>query len=182
MHSVNPSVYILGAFLLLTVPLQWLAAAVLAAAFHECCHWAAIMILGGSVRAVSVGIHGAVLKIHLEGSGREVLAALAGPVGSLLLLHLYRGFPEIALCGLVQGLYNLLPVYPLDGGRILRCCLEHFCPEMRNRVESVCYWLLLLMCLLASVFTKWRIFALLLMVSLSLRRKRPCKARKIGVQ
>ena len=62
---------------------------------------------------------GAAIDAVLPGQGRELLAVLAGPVGSLLLLGVHRWFPRLALCGLVQGLFNLLPVRPLDGGRAL---------------------------------------------------------------
>ena len=60
---------------------------------------------------------------------RELLAAAAGPVGSLSLMLMGRFFPRLALCGLVQGLFNLLPIYPLDGGRILRRALELALPD-----------------------------------------------------
>lgn len=56
-------------------------------------------------------------------TGRELIAVLAGPAASLLLLSLVRVFPRVAICGLIQGIYNLLPIYPLDGGKALRCLM-----------------------------------------------------------
>lgn len=56
--------------------------------------------------------------------GRELLCVLAGPAVSFSLLALARFFPRIAICGLVQGIYNLLPIYPLDGGKALRCMVS----------------------------------------------------------
>lgn len=114
------------ALLLLTVPLGLLASAALAAGLHELCHVLAVRLLGGRVERFSLTLGGAVLDVSGLSRGREALAALAGPVGSLLLLLYLRRFPVLALCGFVQGCFNLLPVYPLDGGRILACALEHF--------------------------------------------------------
>ena len=49
----------------------------------------------------------------------EILSAAAGPFCGGLLLLLYPYSREIFICALFQTVYNLLPIYPLDGGRIL---------------------------------------------------------------
>lgn len=117
------------ALTLLVLPLPWVAAAVLAAAVHELCHYLAIAALGGQVGRIAVGSGGAAMELGCLSPVRELLAAAAGPVGSLSLMLMGRFFPRLALCGLVQGLFNLLPIYPLDGGRILRRTLELALPD-----------------------------------------------------
>ena len=107
------------ALLLLTVPIRILLAAVLAAGVHELCHLGAIRLLGGQAGPLRLRVGGAALEFGGLSPIQEAAAALAGPFGSLLLLGFHQIYPELALCGLGQGLFNLLPIFPLDGGRIL---------------------------------------------------------------
>lgn len=123
---------ILLALLLLTCPPRWLVSSILAAAFHELCHLGAVKLLGGQALSFRAGARGAVLEVAGLGPWREALAAAAGPVGSFSLLLLAGPFPSLALCGLGQGLFNLLPVFPLDGGRILFRILEALGLEARK--------------------------------------------------
>ena len=118
---VDVSACLMGAFLLLTLPLNWLLSALAVAAFHELCHGAAILLLGGRIWGVRISAGGAVMETEPLSSGKELVCALAGPAGSLLLVLTFRIFPRVAVCALVQGAFNLLPVFPLDGGRALRC-------------------------------------------------------------
>ncbi len=115
---------LLLSMMVLFLPLPWLCAMLLAAAVHEGCHWAALRLLGGRVSTIHLDIFAAQMEFYELSRGREILCALAGPVGSLSLLLLAGKFPRLAICGLVQGLYNLLPLYPMDGGRII-CGLCH---------------------------------------------------------
>lgn len=135
--GIEPRAYILLALLLLVLPIRWLVAAVLAAAFHEGCHMAAVYLLGGRCEGIRLSARGARMEASLSGFRRELLAVLAGPAGSLLLLSLYRVLPRVAVCAAVQGFYNLLPIEPLDGGRALRLCLEHWCQHRAEKIMTL---------------------------------------------
>ena len=132
--EIQPGFCILWAFLILTLPMKFLASALVAAIFHEICHALAVQLLGGRILAMTLGGGGMVMEVAGLDTKGECLCALAGPVGSLILVVL--PFPTLAFCGLCQGLFNLLPIMPLDGGRILGCILEMTIPQHREKIEN----------------------------------------------
>ncbi|MBQ3193384.1 MAG: site-2 protease family protein [Oscillospiraceae bacterium] len=186
---VSAGACFLAALLLLTLPLDYLAAAVIAAAVHEGCHMAAIFLLGGKIHTIRFGSTGAVLEAQTNGILRELVCAAAGPAGSLSLLLLCHSFPQVALCGLFQGLFNLLPVYPMDGGRILNCLLERFLPQkaaagMQIAQRLTCFVILLLAAAGTFLFSLgyFPVLAALFLLLQVFSRKIPCKQSQIRVQ
>lgn len=134
--AVNGAALIALALAVLLLPLRWLGAAILAAVVHELCHWAAVKLCGGRVQRMSAGILGAEMAVSGLSPWQELFCALAGPAGGLVLLSLSRFLPRTALCAGLQSLYNLLPIYPLDGGRALRCLCAMILPERAG--DRVC--------------------------------------------
>lgn len=112
------------ALLLLLVPFRWLCAILLAAIFHEFCHYAAIRLLTGNRSNVRLFSYAAHMNLPEMSCGAEILCSLVGPIGGILLGMLWLWFPRLAMAGVLQSVYNLLPIYPLDGGRVLRCLLK----------------------------------------------------------
>lgn len=137
---IEPWCFYFWALLVLVLPLPWLLAAAAAAGVHELCHWAAVKALGGQVLWVDLGAVGASMEAALPGTGRQVLAILAGPAGSLALLAAAGEWPRLALCALAQGLFNLLPVRGLDGGRALALVLERWCPAWSGAILIGLEW------------------------------------------
>ncbi|MEG1578276.1 MAG: site-2 protease family protein [Oscillospiraceae bacterium] len=95
-----------------------------AAVLHELGHLMAVYLLGGRAKSLRLTMIGA--AIELDGSRQlsypgEFLSALAGPAvsflaawcGARLGLFLFAGL------SLALGIFNLLPVKQLDGGRCL---------------------------------------------------------------
>ena len=114
---------ILGLMVLL-FPVRFLAGVLLAALIHELGHLLALKLTGGQVLSIRLRSFGARIEAAPMPPGRTALCALAGPTAGALTIFAYKTFPELALAGLVQTVFNLLPVYPLDGGMALRniCC------------------------------------------------------------
>lgn len=189
MLQIDPVVYLLAALMLLTLPLDWFLSALLAAAFHELCHLAAVFLLGGKVSAARIGAGGAVIDAELTTPFREFLCALAGPAGSLLLLALCHHVPKVAICAGVQGIFNLLPIFPLDGGRILGIVLDKICPKQAGMVQQMVQTGLLLAAAAAAVWCcfacpseLWLTVLSFAMIIKAIRRKRPCKQGENRVQ
>lgn len=180
MLRFDDRVWILWALWILLLPLKWLVASAAAMLIHEMCHIAAVLLLGGKIYSLTVAPFGAVIEMGAMHSLRELVCALSGPVGSLSLVFLIRIFPVLGLCGLVHGLFNLLPVYPMDGGRALRCVLDYYLPQY---ADLLCKWverilLILVLCTLGYFIFRYALgiypFALCIFALVSaILRKRP---------
>ncbi len=176
--------------MLLLFPLPWIFAAILAALFHELCHWAAITLCSRESPSVAFFSFGARMPLPPMSQAQEAACALAGPMGSLILLLFARFIPRTAICAAFQSIYNLLPIYPMDGGRALRCLLASILsPPTAQKVcrviEGLCFTALILLGLYAWLRLHLGILPLVLAVFVILRinfSKTPCKSGIFRVQ
>ena len=141
--------------------------AALAAGFHELGHWTAVRLMGGEVRVLRLTVTGGNMELDHRRPltyGGELAAILAGPGVNLLLALLCArlgGEREAlyALSGLslALGWFNLLPIYPLDGGRALLLILSAFTTPGRAR-QAVwgCSVILVALLLAAGMSLLWR--------------------------
>ena len=108
-----------------------------AVAVHELGHLLVLLALGTPVYALELHATGAILRTGSQSYARELLAAAGGPLASLLLLLAApRIDGRLFLTDLLLLLWNLLPVFPLDGGRMLRAGLMLLLPE--RVAEGIC--------------------------------------------
>jgi len=123
-----------GAFFLIAAAVlfgaaEFLLLVVIAAGAHELGHYLVLKIRGGRVLGVRLGLTGVTLVYERSQTyAQEIFTAAAGPAASAALAiamaltaRLTRFDPAYRLAGmsLLFCIFNLLPVFPLDGGRIL---------------------------------------------------------------
>jgi len=125
--------------------------------FHELAHSVVAKRHGISVTNVTLYIFGGVAQMEEEPPNprAEFLTALAGPIASFTLsagcyLALNAGyaanlplavlgvFGYLAFVNSLIGGFNLIPAFPLDGGRILRAGLWHRTQNLRRATRPVC--------------------------------------------
>ena len=90
---------------------------------HEAGHWLFMQFCGVRADALCLETCGLCMRYHGAADRREeILIAAAGPLFGLLYAAVFSRFPGrrqlSAGISLLLSLYNLLPVRPLDGGRI----------------------------------------------------------------
>jgi Zn-dependent protease/CBS domain-containing protein len=111
--------------------------------FHELSHSLVARRFGLPIRGITLFLFGGVAEMEQEpvSPKAEFLMAIAGPLSSFLLagiFHLLSAvagdalprpvggvFGYLALLNFVLAVFNLLPAFPLDGGRMLRAVLWH---------------------------------------------------------
>lgn len=188
--EIKPSFCIYLAFLFLFVPLKWVLAWAVASGIHELFHYAAITLLKHKVYRISIGMAGIDMQTECMQINHELACALAGPVGGFLLVLLARWVPEIALCACIQSLYNLIPIYPLDGGRAIKCVLTMVMPEcivckVVNGIEKVILIAILGLTVYAAFHYNLGFIPILVVTSLLFKLrmiKIPCKRNQLKVQ
>lgn len=139
--QVTPGFWLLVAGVWVIEP-ALLVPTALAAGCHELGHCAALKLLGNGPERLRLSALGAELTPRRPLSyACQLPAALAGPAVSLggAFLAARWGFFLFAGLSLALGLFNLLPIAPLDGGRAMQSLCALALPAPLDR--SVPKWL-----------------------------------------
>lgn len=123
---------------------------------HEAGHVIALMLFGGRVRCLRLSAFGMVMvpECRQLSMYQESLFVLAGPGVNLLIAVLLLPFSsaflkQLSALSLLQGLFNLLPVSALDGGKALWYFLQmHF--RESTVIKTVRIVSVVTLCLLAG--------------------------------
>lgn len=156
----------------------------LAATIHEYGHIWAMKILGCrncTIRLSGFGIK-LIRKEGIFGSNfQEIICSLAGPLVNFLCFALLYAIGKafsvwehiipFAQMNLALGLFNILPIFPLDGGKIVAVMLSMFCSDGQSLKFSELISALFLMPIatigiLVAIKTKYNFSLLILVVYL----------------
>lgn len=190
--TVSPSALVLlAAFLLFSRALTLPAAILTAAACHETAHILTLRLLGTPPTRLTLSATGAELYVpRLErlSYGGEILAAAAGPICNLLLwtglsLTGIEMLEPFAGAQLILGALNLLPVRPMDGGRLLwlltaLCAEPYTADRVTCAVGTVVSALLLAVCLYLTASTGAGLFLLPGVLWLAWESRKACSIDK----
>ncbi|MBN2366244.1 MAG: site-2 protease family protein [Calditrichaeota bacterium] len=110
--------------------------------FHEFSHSMVARNFGIPMRGITLFIFGGVAEMHEEpkNAKSELFMAVAGPIASIIIGGVFYGFHLIgrnglfsqpvhgvlvylAYLNLILAAFNMIPAFPLDGGRVLRSAL-----------------------------------------------------------
>ena len=151
---ITPALLVAISISLILIPLRYLMSWLCAVIIHELGHYIALRCLNVPIISVTVDVKGIKILTGEMQLHEELLCAGAGPIGSLLLLLFIEWLPVIAVCGGVQGAFNLLPIFPFDGGRMIRAAAKIcFSDRREGIVKVVCIWILILMGLITVCIT-----------------------------
>ena len=132
---VTPGFILLAAFLYYAGSGAAVTAFFTAALVHELGHLLALRLAGGQVRSMRLAASGAVIEYAGALSPRqETGVAAAGPLAGLAfaaVCFLWGSayFRYAGLIALFSSVFNLLPVLPMDGGRLALALLRGAMPE-----------------------------------------------------
>lgn len=106
-------------------------------ALHELGHSVVARAKGGYIHEIVLYPFGGAAKISNipKRPADEIMVALAGPAVSLVLAIVFSLFETTYFIGYLNKMlffFNILPVFPMDGGRVLRATLS----IKKNRVEA----------------------------------------------
>lgn len=134
--SIHPLFYLLGFYNAITGQIFTFVIYTLTALVHELGHSVVANSLGYKLNKITLMPYGAVVSGQIEGLNfnDEVKIALAGPLINIAIGLLFVAswwlFPQtyaytdvVAFANFSMAIINLLPVFPLDGGRVLMASL-----------------------------------------------------------
>lgn len=128
--KVNLQIFIFAIIFYFTKQIKIYTILMTFAFIHEIGHLIAGVLLGLKVKSINIMPFG--ISINFEDYSnkyiiKKIIIAIAGPLVNLaiVILGMYNNWEEdIIYANALIGMFNLIPLYPLDGGRILKYIIQ----------------------------------------------------------
>lgn len=143
---------------------------------HELSHMIVALLINVDVEEITLLPFGASAKYSGNVTlWQEFLIAIAGPLASLFFAWVYHNHTYFMVNVLII-IFNLLPIYPLDGGRIIKVlCLAIFGAKLGNELfilsQKIAMLLLIVLALYMTLCWKNYAFAFLSLVVFKIARE-----------
>ena len=130
---------------------------------HELAHFLFCLLFNVSIQQFTLlpfGVSMEVLDIDKISSIKQIIIYIAGPLSFIVTFLLFTCLKKINLINennfnfltkvnYLMALFNLIPIFPLDGYRILKAILQLFIPykkalKISNIISFICYFLFLM--------------------------------------
>lgn len=152
---MHASVYLLALFSILTASFIEFIIIMSLIMIHELGHYTSAKLLKEEVKKIMIYPFGGITKINMEineSFKKEFIILIMGPIfqiiGCLLLIGIIPQKKEMIIIyhnGIL--LFNLLPIYPLDGGKLLKLGLDYLFPYKKSfkRIIRISYCMVIML-------------------------------------
>lgn len=172
---LNLKIFVFIILFILTRQIEIYGILMLFAIFHELGHMLAGILLGFKPNTLeimpfglSVGFEGKVENYNRKIKKgtvlvlKKIIIALAGPLINLIFIVIFSIFPIsffnienqlVIYSNILIGIFNLIPIYPLDGGRIIKGILHIFLGkrESLEYINKISYTTVIILTIITSI-------------------------------
>lgn len=170
---IDLKIFILLVLFYFTKQIHIYASLMIFAMIHEMGHLLAGLLLGMKPEKIEVKPFGFSISFKLTTKDynkkikkanlleiKKIIVALAGPVTNLIIIIITLNIPGnlwkaliVIYTNILLILFNILPIYPLDGGRILKGILHIFLGKRKAEryTNSISFIILIILTFIASI-------------------------------
>lgn len=207
--KINLKVFIFWLVFIITKQIKIYAILMIFAFVHELAHLLAGVCMGLKPKSLEIAPYGFSINFEAECSNynikvkranilalKQIIIAVAGPMVNLIIaiftyIMIYSGFNiniriggMIIYSNLLIFIFNLLPIYPLDGGRILKETIYFFSGLEQsylytNKISKICVIILTFIASIGIlVYKNLAILVIIVYLWIIVVRENKCLSRK----